>query len=153
MLTLTNPENTASQSLSRDRFAGEGMTGPAMIEFFDEPPLPPFQFRLDGGSSSDNGCMQVELPAGEWPATLERQFQSLAKKVALETATADEETLFKALTHQRRTFGHPRSGEEVLWEMRQREVVNNLLSALQMYVRFQRLQDNPWSRAKENLHK
>jgi hypothetical protein len=72
----------------------------------------------------------------EWTTELERKFLRLAEKEAVGELTEVEAARLAQLSELRYALKVPRSGEEVLNEYKRRQVVNDLLTALQRYAYF-----------------
>ncbi|MDQ3623633.1 MAG: hypothetical protein M3463_14280 [Verrucomicrobiota bacterium] len=95
--------------------------------------------------------INIALPVDEWTTALEREFLSLAKGAALVRLTPEEKKRLQSLQATRRRIRHPRTGQEVIWEFKQRQVTRELVNALQAYVRFHGAENNPWAKAQENV--
>ena len=67
---------------------------------------------------------------------MEKQFLRLAEKEALGQLVSQEKTKLVHLSSLRYALKVPRKGEEILKEFQQRQVMNDLLMALQRYVQF-----------------
>jgi nitrate reductase cytochrome c-type subunit len=74
--------------------------------------------------------------ATEWTRAMAKRFRELAKQEALGTIGAGEQQELERLTQDRRHLEYPRSPDEVLWEIDQRQVTANLVQALKKYVEF-----------------
>jgi len=71
-----------------------------------------------------------------WDSTSARLFDRLAEKEALGTANKSELDELENLSAMRRQSEMPRTGEEVLREYEQGQLVRNLLRSLTSYVEF-----------------
>jgi hypothetical protein len=87
-----------------------------------------------------------------WTKSLDREFLELAERAAFLNATEEEMKRFAQLQVLRRQLKHPRTGEEVIWEYKQRQLTRQLVSALKEYVHFHQESNNPWANSKENFH-
>lgn len=74
--------------------------------------------------------------ATEWTKAMAKRFSELARKEALGSISDEEMMELEGLTHDRRNLEHPRTADEVLWEVNQRHVTANLVQALKDYVQF-----------------
>ena len=72
-----------------------------------------------------------------WDSTSARLFDRLAEKEALGTANKSELNELENLSAIRRQSEMPRTGEEVLREYEQGQLVRNLLRSLTSYVEFE----------------
>lgn len=72
-----------------------------------------------------------------WDSTSSRLFDRLAEKEALGTANKSELNELENLSAMRRQSEMPRTGEEVLREYEQGQLVRNLLRSLTSYVEFE----------------
>lgn len=73
----------------------------------------------------------------EWNRTAQRFFSELVMKEALGSATEEEMNELESLTDLRRQSEMARSGEEVLREYEQGQLIRNLLHSLTRYVEFE----------------
>jgi hypothetical protein len=81
----------------------------------------------------------VNFPiAGEWDHKAGRRFFELVDREAKNVATAQEIEELENLSNLRRRFEAPRSGEEVLREYEQHQLIRDLLQSLTRYVEFVR---------------
>ena len=81
----------------------------------------------------------VNFPvAGEWDHKAGRRFFELVDREAKNVATVQEIEELEGLSDLRRQFEAPRSGEEVLREYEQHQLIRNLLQSLTRYVEFVR---------------
>jgi hypothetical protein len=79
----------------------------------------------------------VRFPVvSEWDRKADRRFLDLADREAKGTATAQELEELEALSDLRRRFEAPHTGQEVLREYEQHQLVRNLLQSLTRYVEF-----------------
>ena len=76
--------------------------------------------------------------AGEWDHKVSRRFFELVDREAKNVATVQEIEELERLSDMRRKFEAPRTGEEVLREYEQHQLVRNLLQSLTRYVEFVR---------------
>ena len=72
----------------------------------------------------------------EWTQKMERQFLRYAEREALGKLSPNERVELDRLSNLRFRLKTPRKGEEILMEFQQRQVMNDLLQALQRYVQF-----------------
>lgn len=79
-----------------------------------------------------------------WSEAEQKRFEELAIADAVGELTSDEGFELESLQAARRAHLHPRSGDEVLWEFRQRRLTSNLLETLRRYVEFYEGQDSAW---------
>lgn len=105
---------------------------------------------LAGGS--DESKVMIPIPLHAWSNSLEREFTDLAAAEALGGIDARGLARLKGLQVQRRNLKHPRSGEEIMLEYRQREATKKLLDALQEYVQLHSGPRGAWAHAQENFH-
>lgn len=94
----------------------------------------------------------VPITDDTWTKSLDREFLELAERAAFLNATEEEMKRFAHLQVLRRQLKHPRTGEEVIWEYKQRQLTRQLVSALKQYVHFHQESNNPWASSKENFH-
>ena len=81
----------------------------------------------------------VNFPmARDWDHKAGRRFFELVEREAKNIATAQEIEELEGLSNLRRQFDAPRSGEEVLREYEQHQLIRNLLQSLTRYVEFVR---------------
>src|SRR5262245_55145291 len=81
----------------------------------------------------------VNFPiAGEWDYKAARRFSDLVDREARNVATVQEIEELENLSNLRRQFEAPRSGEEVLREYDQHQLIRDLLQSLTRYVEFVR---------------
>jgi hypothetical protein len=79
----------------------------------------------------------VNFPvAGEWDHNASRRFFELVDREAKNLATMQEIEELESLSNLRRQFEAPRSGEEVLREYEQHQLIRDLLQSLTRYVEF-----------------
>jgi hypothetical protein len=79
----------------------------------------------------------INFPAaGEWDHKAGRRFFELVDREAKNVATVQEIEELEGLSDLRRQFEAPRSGEEVLREYEQHQLIRNLLQSLTRYVEF-----------------
>jgi len=79
----------------------------------------------------------VSFPvAGEWDHKAGRRFFELVDREAKNLATVQELEELEELSNLRRRVEAPRSGEEVLREYEQHQLIRNLLQSLTRYVEF-----------------
>jgi hypothetical protein len=79
----------------------------------------------------------VNFPvASEWDNKSDRRFVDLVDREAKSVATTLELDELEVLSDLRRRFEAPRSGEEVLREYEQQQLVRDLLQSLTRYVEF-----------------
>jgi hypothetical protein len=76
--------------------------------------------------------------ARDWDHKAGRRFFELVEREAKNIATAQEIEELEGLSNLRRQFDAPRSGEEVLREYEQHQLIRNLLQSLTRYVEFVR---------------
>lgn len=100
--------------------------------------------RRDGQSASVGAVLQFRSDADQWEEAEKKRFHDLAVEEAVGTLTPDEEAEFGQLTLLRRTFQHPRSGDEILWEFEQRRRTSELLETLRKYVEFYDGANSAW---------
>jgi hypothetical protein len=74
--------------------------------------------------------------ARDWDHEAGRRFFELVEREAKNIATAQEIEELEGLSNLRRQFDAPRSGEEVLREYEQHQLIRNLLQSLTRYVEF-----------------
>jgi len=72
----------------------------------------------------------------EWTSRMEKQFLRFAEKEALSQLTRQERAELDRLSSLRYALKVPRKGEKILKEFQQRQIMNDLLMALQRYVQF-----------------
>jgi hypothetical protein len=72
-----------------------------------------------------------------WRSAAARRFRLLTEKEAFETATPQELAELESLSMVRRRDEAPRSGEEILHEYEQGQLVRDLLRSLTRYVQFE----------------
>jgi hypothetical protein len=81
----------------------------------------------------------INLPvAAEWDHKASHRFFELVDREAKSVATVQEIQELEGLSDLRRQFEAPRSGEEVLREYEQHQLVRDLLQSLTRYVEFVR---------------
>lgn len=81
----------------------------------------------------------VNFPvAGQWDHKAGRRFFELVDREAKNVATTEEIEELEGLSELRRQFEASRSGEEVLREYEQHQLIRNLLQSLTRYVEFVR---------------
>jgi hypothetical protein len=76
--------------------------------------------------------------AAEWDHKASHRFFELVDREAKSVATVQEIQELEGLSDLRRQFEAPRSGEEVLREYEQHQLVRDLLQSLTRYVEFVR---------------
>jgi hypothetical protein len=81
----------------------------------------------------------------EWTPELEKKFHKLAVKEAREELGSNELAELELLASLRRTIDNPRTGDEVLWEYKQRRLTRNLLVSLSKYVEFYQGPSPAWT--------
>lgn len=72
---------------------------------------------------------RIERPTS-WTKALARRFHELSKKEALEQINPEEQGELDALTVTRRELQFPRSADDIIAEIRQREAITKLVQAL-----------------------
>jgi len=83
-------------------------------------------------------AVNFPVVAGEWNPKAGRRFFELVDREARDVATAQDIEELEGLSKLRRQFEAPRSGEEVLREYEQHQLIRNLLQSLTRYVEFAR---------------
>jgi hypothetical protein len=108
-------------------------TPPAVVEHASvtEPRHP-----IPNGSGEFTRSLTYRRPAMEWTRAMAKRFRELVRKEALGELQPQEAMELEQLTRDRRHLLYPRSGKEVLWEVKQRELTEHLIKALREYVEF-----------------
>jgi hypothetical protein len=89
---------------------------------------------LTGGASTPQISIRANDALHEWTSQNQRRFIKLVKANALERLSTEEKRELGALQVARRTYCHPRTSEEIIWEHRRREATSGLVKALSRYV-------------------
>jgi hypothetical protein len=99
----------------------------------------PDRFRAASGVEDRIQVARVERRA--WTKSSEREFSSLAAKVALGEATVAEATKLRRMQINRRRTRNPRTMEDVLQTYRRHKIEDEVMTALRKYVRFLKSSD------------
>jgi hypothetical protein len=128
----------------------EGTQAVPQLKAGDVIATPEFLIEPSAGDETTPAIRHVSITippeAREWTKSDARRFSELAAKRALNKATADDQTEFALLRHQRRlsSIGSP---EDVIAEWRRRRFVGELLTLLRRNVRLLRTEDQKKLRA------
>jgi hypothetical protein len=152
MIALENPQTTQGVQWSHQSEDGEAASSHVQLVTMvaEVGGFTPIEF---SEGAQDDTATRIALPTTEWTKPLEKEFLALAKRAALLTTTAEENERLKRLQVTRRRLRHPRSGEEIIWEFKQRQLTRNLVIALQDYVRFHSAESHPRASPKKEVHK
>jgi hypothetical protein len=89
----------------------------------------------------------------EWTSELQHRFHELAIKEAMGELPSAEAIELEHLSDLRRTLDNPRTGDEVLWEYKQRRLTRNLLGSLKQYVEFYEGPSPAWTPASKDSNR
>jgi hypothetical protein len=124
-----NADSAKAALLSQPDVTGEAVTEiPVAIEFEETGEInAPTTFRVQP----------------EWDKTTAHRFKQLAEREALGVASSEEIEELEYLSEIRRRSEAPRSGEDVLREYEQGQLIRDLLQSLKRYVEFEQRTASP----------
>ncbi len=95
---------------------------------------------LNGASASDQveemPSVSVHVMPTQWTKQMERRFDRLCRAEALSTISEDETRELNQLSQYRRNLVFPRDPEEILRDLKEKQLTKDLVAALSAYVEF-----------------
>jgi hypothetical protein len=92
--------------------------------------------------SSQQPGVVLQSEIGTWNKKLQREFRKLMLEEAKGSITTDQLERLDRLSAWRRRFESPRTGNEILLEIRQRRMIEKLLETLAEYVEFKKAENS-----------
>ena len=100
--------------------------------------------RTEIQSTTIGAVLRIRSDEEQWGETEQKRFEELAIAEAVGELTDDEAFELENLTVARRSRLNPRSGDEMLWEFKQRRLTADLLNTLSRYVEFYEGANSTW---------